>query len=399
VSPPRRDERVRLAVLVWGVFVSQVFLYPGLEDVIAALGAPPGIAAGMWFLVAEFAGFVLFAGVWGAVSDATGRRRRWIVAGALGGAGAYLVVSQLPAVGVGFVGVLAVRFLGGALTIGALSLAITMLMDLTGGHGRNMGAAGIAIGLGAAAGSLVGGQLATVAPLAPLYGGAAVLAAVAGLAATIPDRAPGGTRAGLDAILGRVRATPTLAVPYAFGFVDRLTAGFFSLVGVFYFRDAFGLDAAGAGMTLALFFLPFALFQYPLGAYSDRIGRFLPVVVGSVLYGLTIVAVGLAPAYPLAAAGMVAVGLCGALVAPATMALVTDVAPPESRGVAMGGFNVFGSVGFLVGFLVGGTVVQATSYLAAFFVVGGMEVAIALVLFPAVRRVARSSTAPTVPNR
>jgi MFS family permease len=396
VTPSLRDERIRLALLVWGVFVSQVFLYPGLEDVIVALGAPAGIAAGMWFLVAEFAGFVLFAGVWGALSDATGRRRSWIIAGALGGATTYGLVTQLPALGVGFTGVLAVRFLGGALTIGALSLAITMLMDLTGGHGRNMGAAGVAIGLGAAVGSLIGGQLATVDPLAPLYGGAGVLVAVAVLAATLPERAPAAGQAGIAAVIGRVREKPSLGVPYAFGFVDRLTAGFFSLVGVFYFRDAFDLDAAAAGMTLALFFLPFALLQYPLGASSDRIGRFLPVVVGSILYGLAIVAVGVAPIYPLAAAGMVAVGVCGALVAPATMALVTDIADPETHGVAMGGFNVFGSVGFLAGFLVGGTVVDATNYLAAFLVVGGMEVAIALALSPAIRRVTASKSRTSV---
>jgi MFS family permease len=162
-------------------------------------------------------------------------------------------------------------------------------------------------------------------------------------------------------------------------------------VGVFYFRDAFGLNAAGAGMTLALFFLPFAVLQYPLGAYSDRIGRFVPVVVGSILYGLAIVAVGVAPVYPLAAAGMVAVGVCGALVAPVTMALVTDIADTETHGVAMGGFNVFGSVGFLAGFLIGGTVVEATNYLTAFLVVGGLEVGIALALLPAVRLVAPSA--------
>jgi MFS family permease len=202
------NERIRLALLVWGVFVSQVFLYPGLEDVVAALGAPAGIAAGMWFLVAEFAGFVLFAGAWGALSDATGRRRRWIVVGAFGGAGAYLLVSQLPVLGVGFAGVLAVRFLGGALTIGALSLSITMLMDLTGGHGRNMGAAGIAIGLGAAVGSLVGGQLATLDPLAPLYGGAAVLVAVAVLATTLPKRVAASDRASVGAVLARVPERP-----------------------------------------------------------------------------------------------------------------------------------------------------------------------------------------------
>ena len=383
------SERQRLVVVVWGVLVSQVFLYPGLEDIIAALGVTSGIQAGMWFLVAEFGAFVAFAGVWGAISDSTGRRVPWVVLGALGGAGCYLL---LPVVApLGFGAILAVRVAGGALTIGAFSLSITMLMDLSGGHGRNMGAAGIAIGLGAALGAVVGGQLATMDPLAPLYAGAAALGTVAAVAGTVPDRAPQRTLEMGD-LLARLRGRPQLLVPYAFGFIDRLTAGFFALVGVFYFRETFGLDAALAGATLALFFVPFALLQYPMGVLSDRVGRFVPVVGGSLAYGLVIVAVGLAPVYPLAAGLMVLVGVCGALVAPATMALVTDLTPPDERGTAMGGFNVFGSLGFLTGFLVGGVAVDAAGYLAAFAVVGGLELAIAVLALPAVREISAQTS-------
>ena len=383
-----RRERATLAVVVWGVLVSQVLLYPGISDLVVALGADPGIDAGMWFLVSEFAAFVVFAGAWGAASDALGRRVPLIVFGGLGGALAYLVLSVLPALGLPFAVALLVRGVGGALTIGAFSLSITMLMDLAGGHGRNMGAAGIAIGLGAALGSITGGRLATLDPLFPLYAAAATLAVVSLLAATVPDRTPDGRRATVRVALGRLRNRPSLSVPYAFGFIDRLTAGFFALVGVYYFRDAFGLDAFGAGLILALFFLPFALLQYPFGALSDRVGRFAPVVVGSLCYGVAIVAVGAAPSLVLAAGLMVLVGVFGALVAPATMALVTDLVAPDERGAAMGGFNIFGSLGFLTGFLVGGVAAETVGYLGAFLVVGCLEVGIALLAFRAVRRLA-----------
>ncbi|TQQ79805.1 MFS transporter [Halonotius terrestris] len=405
--------RVRLALVVWAVLVSQVLLYPGLDGLIAALGAPGGIRAGMWFLVAEFAAFVTFAVAWGAASDSLGRRTPLVVAGALGGAACYLLLPQLPALGVGFGGVLLLRVLGGAFTIGAFSLGITMLMDLAGGNGRNMGAAGIAIGLGAALGSVVGGQLAAVDSFAPVYAGAVVLVAAAGVAATVRDTVAAEATVGtadsdadrngnadltapsLGVALATLRSRPSLAVPYAFGFIDRLTAGFFSLVGVFYFGDVFGLDAAGVGVALALFFLPFALLQYPLGSLSDRIGRFIPVVVGSIGYGIAIIAVGAAPIVEVAMALMVLVGVAGAFVAPATMALVSDLCAPAERGVAMGGFNVFGSLGFLTGFLLGGVVADATTYLTAFLVVGGLEIGIALFALPAVRRLTRESSSPT----
>ncbi|WP_424014768.1 MFS transporter [Halorubrum xinjiangense] len=400
-------ERRRLGAVVLAVLISQVLLYPGVPGLVVALGAPAGIDAGMWFLVAEFGAFVTFAVVWGALSDALGTRVPLIVTGALGGAASYVALASLPGLGFGFEAALLVRVVGGALTIGAFSLSITLLMDLRGGNGRNMGTAGLAIGLGAAVGSVVGGALADMGALYPVYAGAVVLAAAGLLAVTVDDRAATSgtatatTEPGADAeatdtddvgfrdVLARARTTPGLLVPLAFGFVDRLTAGFFALVGVYYFQDpaTFGLSAAGAGATLALFFVPFALLQSPFGALSDRIGRFLPVVAGSLAYGVVTIGVGVAPAYPIAAGLMVLVGVCGALMAPATMALVTDLVKPEVRGAAMGLFNVFGSLGFLTGFLIGGSATDAFGYTPAFLAVGGLELAIAIALLPAVRSI------------
>ncbi|KTG10524.1 MFS transporter [Haloprofundus marisrubri] len=399
MSDSARRDRLTLALSVWAVLVSQVLLYPGVSDLVQTLGGAGDLDAGMWFLVSEYAAFVVFAGLWGALSDATGRRVPLIVVGALGGAACYLLLSLVPSLGVGFGVVLLIRVVGGAFTIGAFSLSMTMLMDLGGGNGRNMGAAGIAIGLGAAVGSIVGGRLSTADPLAPVYGAAALLGLVALLTATVTDRSPNSgvrdagdsvddDRAGPRDILRKVVDRPALRVPYAFGFIDRLTAGFFSLVGIYYFRDAFGLDAFGAGLVLAMFFGPFALLQYPMGVLSDRIGRFLPVVVGSILYGVSIIVVGASPSLPFAAVTMVLVGVFGALVSPATMALVTDIADADERGAAMGGFNIFGSLGFLTGFLLGGSSAELLGYFEAFVVVGFTEIGIALVASRAVRRLA-----------
>ncbi len=380
------NDRARLALIVWSVLVSQVFLYPGLDETVSALGGSESILAGTWFLVAEFGAFVVFAVLWGAVSDSLGVRTPLVVVGALGGAASYLAVPLAPRLGLGFGVVLVLRIVGGAFTIGAFSLAITMLMDLAGGHGRNMGAAGTAIGLGAAIGAIGGGQLATIGPLVPLYGGAMLLGSGAVLAATVSDRNAGGGLP-VGTVLERVRSQPRLLVPFAFGYIDRLTAGFFALTGVAYFRDTFGIDAATAGVTLALFFVPFAALQYPVGSLSDRVGRFLPVVAGSMLYGVTIITVALAPTYSVGALLMVLVGVSGALVSPTTMALVTDIVPASERGAAMGGFNVFGSLGMLSGFLVGGTITELFGYLPAFLATGGLEIAIAVLAFRSVRRI------------
>ncbi|MFC4986204.1 MFS transporter [Saliphagus infecundisoli] len=388
------SERSRLAAVVWSVLVSQVFLYPGLDEIVSVLGGGESILSGTWFLVAEFGSFVVFAVLWGIASDSLSARTPLVVLGAAGGAMSYLTVAVAPAVGLEFGAVLLLRVIGGAFTIGAFSLSITMLMDLSGGHGRNMGAAGTAIGLGAALGSVVGGQLTNVDPLSPLYGGAALLAGAAVLAATVPDRSSAGGLP-VDTVVNRIRTRPTLLVPFAFGYIDRLTAGFFALTGVAYFREMFGIDAAQAGLTLALFFVPFAVLQYPVGSLSDRIGRFFPVIIGSMLYGITIIAVALVPGYGIAASLMILVGICGALVSPTTMALVTDIVPATERGAAMGGFNVFGSLGMLSGFIIGGTVTELYGYLPAFFAAGGLEIAIAVVASKAVWEITLTERDPT----
>ena len=387
-----RRDRALLAAVVFTVLLAQTLLYPGVPDLVAALGATTELDASMWFLVAEFAAFVAFVGVWGAASDAAGRRVPFIAAGSVGGCVGYAALAAAGAVTtLSFEAVLVVRALQGAATIGAFSLAMTMLMDLAGGHGRNMGAAGIAIGLGTATGAPLGGQLTELDPLAPLALASALLLGAGALVVRVDDRTPEreeSLRAALDDLVG----TPALGIPYAFGFIDRLTAGFFALVGTLYFRAAFDLGAGNTGLMLALFFAPFALLQYPFGALSDRVGRRLPILAGSALYGLGVVAVGRAPTVELAGAGMVLVGVLGALMAPATMALVTDLAADAGRGTAMAGFNAFGSLGFLAGILVGGTVADEFGFLAAFLTAGAMEIAIAVVSIPTFLRIDPEST-------
>ena len=387
-------DRTLLAGAVFAVLFAQVLLYPGIDTLVTALGATGVLDASTRFLAAELGASILFVWLWGLASDARGVRvpliRLGAVVAALAYAGLALAAGRLP-----FAGALALRALQGAATIGVLSLSMTMLMDLPGGHGRNMGAAGVAIGAGTALGAPVGGLLYERGPLVPLVVAAALAATIALLSTRLADRTPtadgAGRTGGIAGVVETARATPGLFVPYAFGFIDRLSAGVFALAGTLYFRTGFGLSPAATGLMLALFFAPFALFQYPFGTLSDRLGRAIPVVVGSVGYGLGIVAVGLAPTVALVGAAMVAVGVVGAFMSPATMALVTDLAASDDRGVAMAGFNATGSVGFLAGVLLGGTVAGRAGFAAVFLVAGAVEIALALVAAPVVRRLAATT--------
>jgi len=392
-------ERRRLGAVVLAVLISQVLLYPGVPNLVVALGAPAGIDAGMWFLVAEFGAFVTFAVVWGAASDALGRRAPLIVAGALGGAASYIARSpQSPSS----------NSASGRRSRSGRRRRAHHRRLLAGDHfadgppRRQRAQHGNRRGRYRAwRGGRLGRRRCARRPerLLPRLCRRRGARGAGLLAATVDDKvvtdrpadASGAQNdVGFRDVLAQARTTHGLFVPLAFGFVDRLTAGFFALVGVYYFQDpeTFGLSAGAAGATLALFFVPFAVLQAPFGSLSDRVGRFLPVVLGSIAYGIVTIGVGVAPVYPVAAALMVLVGVCGALMAPATMALVTDLVEPEARGAAMGLFNVFGSLGFLAGFLIGGSATDLFGYTPAFLAVGGLELAIALALFPAVRSIA-----------
>ncbi|PSQ06951.1 MFS transporter [Halobacteriales archaeon QS_6_71_20] len=413
----KRRDRVALALVVYAVLLAQTLVYPGVDLLAGALGGR-GVAAPTLFLAAEFAAFVAFAGPWGALSDRLGERRRLVSVAAVGGAAGYLALASLPALAPStaagvtlplpfveplslsrtFLLALVVRVLQGAMTVGALSLAVSALADRPGGNGRNMGVAGIAIGLGTATGAPVGGRLFEVGPTVPLVAaGGLLLVAGAGALAT-PDRAPvagrsvgQSRRGGLSAMLAGLRENRSLSVPFAFAFVDRLTAGFFALVGTLYFREAFGLGPGATGLLLAAFFAPFALLQYPFGLLADRVGRVTPIAAGSAVYGLVVVAVGFAPSVPLVAAAMVGVGVLGALMAPATLALVVDLGGESDRGAAVAGFNAAGSLGFLAGSLVGGAVAARHGFAAAFVVAGASEFLLAVAALPALVRLGRRS--------
>jgi MFS family permease len=380
-------ERALLGSVVFAVLFAQLLVYPGIDRLVTALGATTVLGASTWFLAVELAASVVFVWVWGARSDARGARVPLLRRAAMLATASYVGLAVLPqGTSIPFSGLLVLRALQGAATIGVLSLAMTMLMDLPGGHGRNMGAAGVAIGAGTALGAPVGGLLYEGGAFVPLGAAAALTGAIALGSSSLTDRTPRPVTPYRSpaAVYGRLRQTPGLVVPYAFGFIDRLSAGVFALAGTLYFRTTFGLSPAMTGGVLFLFFGPFALFQYPFGALSDRLGRAVPVLVGSVGYGCGVIAVGAAPTVGVVGTAMVAVGVVGAFMSPATMALVTDLASEANRGVAMAGFNATGNVGFLAGVVLSGTVAGAAGFETVFFVAGGIEIALAVVATPAV---------------
>jgi MFS transporter, DHA1 family, tetracycline resistance protein len=96
-----------------------------------------------------------------------------------------------------------------------------------------------------------------------------------------------------------------------------------------------------------------------------------PMLLGTVVYGLMLMLVGRVSAemlYVVMAIG----GLSGAVLYPPSIALVGDYAGPGQRGVAMGGFNLAGSIGYAAGPLLFGLLADFYDLLAPPLVAGAL---------------------------
>jgi MFS family permease len=138
--------------------------------------------------------------------------------------------------------------------------------------------------------------------------------------------------------------------------------------------ETFGLtQSLVTGIVLALFGLVNSATQPFAGRFSDRAGkRKLFVVVGLVILGFSNYAFSLMDSYLGVLLVRAVQGFAAALTITATVALVNELSVTGNRGRNMGTFNSFRLVGFGVGPLLGGVVVEGGPY--SLPVAGGMQI-------------------------
>ncbi|SDJ58490.1 Predicted arabinose efflux permease, MFS family [Halovenus aranensis] len=128
--------------------------------------------------------------------------------------------------------------------------------------------------------------------------------------------------------------------------------------------NAFGLtEVAITGIVLSLFGFVNSPLQPFTGRLSDRTGRRkIFVLFGLVLIAAASFAYSLASSYWHLLGLRVLQGIAGAFIIPTTVALVNDLAAEGNRGGNMGTYNTFRLVGFGVGPIAAGGVVDAGPY-------------------------------------
>ncbi len=361
--------------LLFGAMFNLTLVVAGLKEfVIDDLGGT--VRDATLFFSVETIAYILFAPIWGLASDRLGRRRPFIVVGFASSAliyAAYQGVETVPSL-------LALRFVQGACTVMGWSLVMASVLDRPDRErsGRSMGLMGASLILGVGIGAPFGGYLTRwFGARAPL-GAAAILFAVLALAALALVESKSlqrGVR--LRRIALALRERPRLLLPMLFHFVDRLAVGLFVVVFPLYLDTLGAGDAAVRGRYLSLFLLPFAFLQVFTGRMTDRTGPYRPLIFGSLVYGIVLTTVGVAD---LALLGpvMIALGVFAAVMFPPAMLLTAQLAAPETRASAMGGFNLAGSLGFAIGPLVGAWAYAERGFGFAFALCGAFEIALAV---------------------
>jgi MFS transporter, DHA1 family, tetracycline resistance protein len=397
VAAPEADEKLNVRRLVLLAFVMLVAMLTltlpvaQLDQFVSRLlpngGADLALentAKGL-FSTAHFAAYIPFAFIWGALSDRAGKRKPFLLMGLLGQSVMYFIMPMVPNIWVLYLA----RFIEGCFAIAVVSMLMTMALDMAPRNRRGMTLGVFTLGmlLGNAMGAPLGGVLATrLGYQAPFWVGSALLLANSLIVLFLV----GDTRniihaESLRRSLAALRENSRLYVPYAFSLLDRLTVGFF--IGQFPVLAAqiYGLAPSQTGVYLSVFLFCFAFFSPLGGLLSDRLGRVRPMLLGTVVYGLMLMLVGRVSPEMLFVV-MAVGGLSGAVLYPPSIALVGDYAGPEQRGVAMGGFNLAGSIGFALGPVLFSLIADATNLLTPPLVAGALCLLAAAVSAPILLR-------------
>ena len=144
------------AALLFGAMFNLTLVVAGLKEfIIEDLGG--SIADATLFFSIETLAYIIFAPIWGLLSDRFGRRKLLVVIGFFGSAVIYFIYGSLHSIPL----LLSLRFAQGAFSVLGWSTVMAMMLDhpVYGRKGRFMGLMGASLIFGVAVGAPMGGYL------------------------------------------------------------------------------------------------------------------------------------------------------------------------------------------------------------------------------------------------
>ena len=156
-----------------------------------------------------------------------------------------------------------------------------------------------------------------------------------------------------------------------------------------------GFTATGLAWVVNGYLLTFGGFMLLGGRATDLFGHRSVLVAGLFLFSASSLLGGLATAPEILVSARVAQGIGAALLAPATLAVITTYfTEPEARARAFGAWSVAGGVGGMAGAVLGGAITTGLSWRWVFLInvpVGGVLIVVALMTLAGARAGRRES--------
>ncbi|MCE9597932.1 MAG: MFS transporter [Spirochaetia bacterium] len=298
-------------------------------------------------------GMVLLSPIAGYFSDRFRARRVFVIVFSIINACTFPLIAWAPTLP----WLLLARFLEGASAAFVIGTLMACAEDREranpqGKRGLAMGISGMMLGLGAAIGMPIGGLIGRDDWRVATIAAAGLMVVVAVLAILLRDQIAKRERENFASIL-TILKHPIALIPLTFAFVDRFVAGF--LVGPFTWRlrEDFALDSAQAGRMLAYVMLPMVLGAIPAAMAARKIGGVRLVLIGSIFYGMFIGISGSLNSTDLMRITLLLAGIGAGFLYSPSMVLAGRLAPDGLTATSMSLYVGIGSLGFLLGPLVG----------------------------------------------
>jgi len=173
-----------------------------------------------------------------------------------------------------------------------------------------------------------------------------------------------------------------LFVVYIFNYVDRQILTLLLIP----IQKEFGASDQQMGLLTGLAFALFYTFAgIPLARIADTRSRTTLIAIGIAAWSFLTAMSGFARSFIQLALARVGVGVGEAAASPAAYSLIADYFPPERRSRALAIYTIGSNVGMLVGLSLGGIIAEHFGWRAAFFVVGGPGLLMAVIVKMTIR--------------
>ncbi|MEM3737044.1 MAG: MFS transporter [Candidatus Bathyarchaeia archaeon] len=153
----------------------------------------------------------------------------------------------------------------------------------------------------------------------------------------------------------------------------------------------FEISTTEAGLLASAFFIPYAIFQLPIGSIADRVDRRLLIGLGLLLSAVGIFLSGLAPNYWTLLIFQAVAGFGGGTYHPSAIAVIAQNFPSEERGRAYGLHGIATNLSFFITPLMV-THLATWGWRTPFLLFGLLGVVASAIFLPLAGRQANSAT-------